>query len=137
MDQKDWGRAGEYWQRYLWLEPEDIDARLELIKAYRQNITTPRDRRRLTSILYYTIGRAPERIELRLQLAENLLELGDFKGADAKADEALEKLASATNDAANAQGVKDLAPSAGALRLWRSAHWRMKKTRRMRKAKKP
>jgi tetratricopeptide (TPR) repeat protein len=87
---EEWGKAAGYYQRYLWLNPDDFDARVALLDAVEQSVATPRDRWRLISMLYETIGLDPsKRIDLRLRLAENLLEWGDYAAAEKHASELL------------------------------------------------
>jgi predicted Zn-dependent protease len=83
-DQKDWGRASAYWQRYLSIAPDDFDARMSLIDAVEKRVTAPRERRRLSLLLHEAIGRAPNndvKVSLLVRVAENLLEMGDYSGA--------------------------------------------------------
>jgi len=107
MADKDWRGATSYLQRYLWTSPGDVDARLKFVDAVRQGVETPGDRRRLSSTLFETIGIAPDRVELRVQLAENLLELGDLFSAKAEAEKYLDLDASKIDqdDAAKARRV--------------------------------
>ena len=123
-ESKDWRCAADYWQRYLWVAPTDIDARLSLIDAVAKGATSPRDRRRLSVLLHETIGLAPSDradlgMDLRVRVAENLLAMGDFVNAYADANEILDgKLPGVQVEARSPEAVKlrrVRALSAGAL----------------------
>jgi Tfp pilus assembly protein PilF len=91
-EEKDWHSAFGYWQRSLWLSPNDFDARLNLIYAFEHCIVSPRDRRRLSLMLHEAVGLAPDRksaLSLQVRVAENLLEMGDYREAYAAADSLL------------------------------------------------
>lgn len=82
---RDWSQAASYYQRYLLLEPDDTKTLVRMVDAYAAGQPTPRRIRRLTSLLYRVLGRVPDRHDLRLMLAENLLKLGDHAGAEQQA----------------------------------------------------
>jgi len=78
-------QAITYLQRYLWIKPNDLERRLQLIDVYEKGVKTPRERGRINSMLYEMLGLAPERNDLRLRLAENLLTLKDYSRAEKEA----------------------------------------------------
>lgn len=84
-DEQKWPQAAGYLGRYLQLEPTDLDARLRLISAVEKSATSGPGRYRLVSLLYQTLGNLPERNDLRLKLAQQLLDLHDFSGAELEA----------------------------------------------------
>jgi tetratricopeptide (TPR) repeat protein len=85
-----WPAAAGYLGRYLQLEPADVDARLRLISAVEKSATSGPGRYRLVSLLYQTLGALPERNDLRLKLAQQLLDLHDFVGAESEARKLLD-----------------------------------------------
>src|SRR5688572_18403113 len=72
-----WPEAANYFARYLQLEPADTDARLRLLAAVEKSDASGPGRYRLVTLLYQTLGELPERDDLRLKLAEQLLSLHD------------------------------------------------------------
>jgi hypothetical protein len=80
-----WPEAAGYLSRYLRLEPGDTEARVRLITAVEQSGNTGPRGVRLVSLLYETLGSMPERGDLRLKLAQQLLDLQDYSGAEAEA----------------------------------------------------
>ncbi len=94
-DAKDWRRAADYWQRYLWLAPNDVEARMNLIDAVEQGAVTPRDRRRLSLMLHESIGLLPDdqaklQLSLRVRVAKNHFAVGDMMSAYQTASDLLE-----------------------------------------------
>ena len=86
LEQKeDWAQATAYYQRYLQLEPEDTKALLQLVQVVAKGPRTRERLNRFNTLLYRTIGRAPERSDLRRMLADNLLDLGRFEEASKEA----------------------------------------------------
>jgi predicted Zn-dependent protease len=105
-----WLPAAAYWQRYLWLKPDDFAARLKLIADRQANLDAGREVRLaaghpesyalgerlfLSKVLRETIGAAgdahPEDVpRLRAQLARNLLEMGEFSAAWDEANKLLD-----------------------------------------------
>ena len=93
QSEEKWSQAMTYLQRYLWIHPDDLDRRLQMIDVYERGIKTNRDRSRLSAMFYETLGmvpkhdpeKAPVRVDLRLRLAENLMSLGDYVRAEEQA----------------------------------------------------
>jgi len=83
--QEKWPQAMAYLQRYLWIKPDDLDKRLQIIDLFEKGLQTPRDRSRLSTMLYEMLGLVPQRLDLRLRLAENLLALRDYSRAEGEA----------------------------------------------------
>ena len=83
---KDWDQATAYYQRYLLLEPDDTQALVEMVEAVAKGERTPARLNRLNGLLYRTIGRVPDRPDLRRMLAENLLKLGAVEEAKTEAE---------------------------------------------------
>ena len=88
--ERKWWKATTYYQRYLLVQPDDTAALVRMVEAYAQGQPTAGGIARLTQLLYRALGHAPERDDLRLMLAENLLKLGDHEEAESEA----QKLAS-------------------------------------------
>lgn len=61
-----------------------------MVEAYAKGQPTPNRRVRLIRLLYQALGRVPERTNLRLLLAENLLDLGDYEEAEREATKLIE-----------------------------------------------
>ncbi len=76
-----WPEAVEYLARYLQVAPADTDARLRLIEAVEKSDPPGSANYRLVSLLYQSLGTLPERDDLRLKLAQLLLDRQDFAGA--------------------------------------------------------
>ena len=87
---EEWAKATSYYQRYLMMVPDDLEARVDMVQAYAQSAQDSRGKRRLTTLLYHTLGFAPMRDDLRMQLAENLLQTGDYAAAEVEANKLLE-----------------------------------------------
>lgn len=81
--------AVNYYQRYLTARPADSDVLVQLVDVYSQGERTGARLRRLNQLLYRTLGQIPDRHDLRVQLADNLLDLGAFKEASTEATSAL------------------------------------------------
>jgi tetratricopeptide (TPR) repeat protein len=84
--EEQWADSTAYYQRYLQIEPEDTQALLQMVKVVASGPNTPDRLGRLNNLLYRTIGRAPERSDLRRMLAENLLQSGAFEEAQKEAE---------------------------------------------------
>lgn len=98
--EEDWAKSANYWQRYLWLEPDDFAAQLKLVEAREQLVKTPRERAFFSLLLHQTIGAAPESdqatiLDLKVRVAKNYLEMGDNANAYGEAFKLLD-LASET-----------------------------------------
>jgi tetratricopeptide (TPR) repeat protein len=89
--QGNWTEATSYYQRYLLLEPENTPALVRMAEAFGKLEPTPNRLSRLNNLLYRALGRAPERDDLRLRLAENLLRLGALEEAQVEAEKLLDK----------------------------------------------
>ena len=63
---QEWEKATSYFQRYLMIVPDDLEARTDMVQSYAQSIQDSRGRRRLTTLLYHTLGFAPQRNDLRM-----------------------------------------------------------------------
>jgi predicted Zn-dependent protease len=87
----DTGQATAYYQRYLAVKPDDTEALIKMVKAYSQGKPNPNRFARLTNLLYQALGRAPDRHDLRLMLAENLLKTGAFEDAETEATKLLDR----------------------------------------------
>lgn len=92
-----WAQAADYWQRYLWLKPDDFSARMKLVEARERLAATPTQRYYLSLLLHDTQGRLPEgddenevKLDLNIRIAKNFLEMGDYAGAYAKAFDLLD-----------------------------------------------
>jgi Tfp pilus assembly protein PilF len=81
-----WAEASNYLTRYLQVEPADTAARLRLVDAVERSSAAGPGKRRLGSLLYQTLGTSPEREDLRLKLAQTLLDLRDFSNAQKQAE---------------------------------------------------
>ena len=81
-----WPEAMAYFQRYLILQPNDLEARLKLVEVFARQAETPSSNRRLVALLYQTLGLAPKEEGLQLQLAETLLKTGEFAAAQMEAE---------------------------------------------------
>jgi len=97
--EKEWSKATSYYQRYLLLEPEDTEAIVRMVEAYAKGQSTPNRIARLTRMLYQALGHSPERTDLRLLLAENLLKSGNYDAAEDEAKNLIEKGAPETPEA--------------------------------------
>ena len=84
QDEK-WGEAAGYLSRYLQLEPSDTDVRVRLISAVERSADTAARRYRLVTLLYESVGSFPKRTDLRLKLAQQLLDMRDFSSAEVEA----------------------------------------------------
>jgi tetratricopeptide (TPR) repeat protein len=82
----DLSQAAAYYQRYLLLQPADTRALIQLVETVAEGEPTPDRLNRVTNLLYRTVGRVPERSDLRRMLAENLLRLGAYEEAKREAD---------------------------------------------------
>ncbi|MBN1854028.1 MAG: tetratricopeptide repeat protein [Pirellulales bacterium] len=82
---QEWSKVANALQRYLLLHPGDSAVRIRTIEVYAKAAETARDKQRLIQYLYQAIGLNPERSDLQLQLAENLLQLGEFAAAEKEA----------------------------------------------------
>jgi len=98
--QEKWPEAASYLGRYLQLEPTDAEVRVRLIAAVEKSAVTGPGRYRLVSLLYQTLGALPERDDLRLKLAQQLLDLQDFAGAETQAKKLLDSKDDETRRAA-------------------------------------
>lgn len=87
---RDWAQATSYYQRYLAINPEDTEVLVKLVKAYAQGEPNPNRIARLNTLLYQTLGRVPDRDDLRRLLAENLLKIGSFAEAGTEAKKLLD-----------------------------------------------
>jgi len=96
---QNWSDATTYYQRYLLLRPDDTDAMVKLIDVYAQSEPASNRLPRLNALLYRTLGRIPNRDDLRIKLAENLLQLGAFEEAEEEANTVLEKAPEHARDA--------------------------------------
>ncbi len=85
-----WQEATAYFQRYLMLKPDDLEARFQLVHSYTQQAQTLKSKHHLTALLYQTLGLASEKEDLRLQLAETLLETGQFAAAQEEAEKLID-----------------------------------------------
>ena len=83
--EKNWAQATVYYQRYSLLEPDDTQALVKLVEVTAKREPTPEGLYQLNNLLYRTIGRVPERHDLRRMLAENLLKLGAVEEAEKEA----------------------------------------------------
>lgn len=87
-----WLTAAEYVNRYLSLQPEDLDARVRLAEDYSKGADTPQRKFRAVDLYYRAIGLTKDITEkadvvqsLRIGLTENLLALGRFQNATEQA----------------------------------------------------
>lgn len=80
-----WAEAAAYYQRYLLADPDNTEVLVQLIGVLNRGEPTPRKLHQLNDLLYRTLGRLPEREDLRLLLAENLLKTGSWTEAEAEA----------------------------------------------------
>lgn len=83
--EQEWGEAAAYYQRYLFADPDNTEVLVQLIGVLNRGEPTYRKLRQLNDLLYRTLGRLPEREDLRLLLAENLLKTGAWTEAEAEA----------------------------------------------------
>jgi predicted Zn-dependent protease len=107
---EDWFKAAGYYQQYLSMKPEDVDALTSLADALSHVAQTGAQRTRLTSILYQSLGRQEGNYDLRLRLAENLLATGNLDAAFEEAG----KLSDNKEYSAKAARIRALALYAGA-----------------------
>lgn len=84
-----WRDAAGYLRRYLQFNPDDVNARVRLVEAVEKSPRSLQQQHYLQGLLYQTLGLQPERHDLRLKLANQLLDSGDFAGAENEAKEAL------------------------------------------------
>ena len=89
-----WLVAAEYVNRYLRLEPDDVDARIRLAVDYERGANTPGRKSRAADLYYRAIGlagKSPDKAKtlrnLHEQLAEVLLTLGRYRDAEKQAIE--------------------------------------------------
>ena len=83
-----WKEAAANLARYLQFHPDNVEQRLRLVTDLsRVEPQTPRSRRRLTVALYEVLGLAPDRHDMRLLLADNLLQLRQFTAAQELAED--------------------------------------------------
>jgi hypothetical protein len=117
-DQQEWRQAAAYWQRYLWLEPDDFDARLKLVDAVGRVNVTRNDRRRFSVLLHETIGMAGRRPEaqadLQLRVTENQLDMGLYSEAYASARVLLSRSSWASDHPDHAAKLRRVRALAGA-----------------------
>lgn len=95
-DDGKWSEAAFYLRRYLQINPaaeNSRDIRVRLIHALEQDASSPAQRRQLVALLYEALGQFNEfeRDDLRIKLAEQHLELGQFPQAGAMAESVLKK----------------------------------------------
>lgn len=83
--EENWAQATVYYQRYALLEPDDTQALVKLVEVTAKREPTAEGLYQLNNLLYRTIGRVPERHDLRRMLAENLLKLGAVEEAEKEA----------------------------------------------------
>ena len=100
-EDKKWGRASNYYQRYLLLDPDNTDVLVRLVEAYSKGPKEFQRTLRLNKLLYQTLGRVSERDDLQLMLAENLLLIGNY----AKAEEEAKKVQASAEEASEAKKV--------------------------------
>ncbi|MEO2048790.1 MAG: tetratricopeptide repeat protein [Pirellulales bacterium] len=86
---EEWAQSTSYFERYLMLRPADLDARVGMVESYAKSIQSSRGNRRLARLLYQVLGLVPNRDDLRLRLAEELLKIGDLKVASLEAKKLL------------------------------------------------
>ncbi|QDU55669.1 tetratricopeptide repeat protein [Aeoliella mucimassa] len=82
--------AASYYQRYLLANPGNTEALLGLIKAYSEGPQSPARLQQLNQMIYRALGRDPEQVALRIQLAENLYKLGSYAEAERESQTVLE-----------------------------------------------
>jgi exosortase len=101
QQQNRWTDALEYVQRYLQVFPEDVDARIQLAEIF-DHIAVEFPAKIPAAERLYTlaIGLVPDRSDLRVRHAEQLIELGRFQEAVKEASEALRL------EASNAQALR-------------------------------
>jgi tetratricopeptide (TPR) repeat protein len=81
----EWGQAAAYYQRYLITDPANTDVLVQLIEVLNRGELTAGKFYQLNNLLYRTLGQLPEREDLRLMLAENLLKGGQWANAATEA----------------------------------------------------
>lgn len=86
-----WNEATTYYQRYLLFQPDDSEGLVGLVEAYSKGEPSRGRSGRLVGLLYRTLGRAPERHDLRLLLSENLLRVGSFLEAEKEASKLIDE----------------------------------------------
>jgi tetratricopeptide (TPR) repeat protein len=84
-----WRDAAGYLKRYLRFNPDDLNARVRLVEAVEKSPRSLQQQHYLLGLLHQTLGLQPERHDLRLKLANLLLESNDFAGAETEAQKAL------------------------------------------------
>ncbi|MCC6493247.1 MAG: tetratricopeptide repeat protein [Pirellulales bacterium] len=99
-----WAKAASYYQQYLAMHPEDDRALARLADALSHDAKTTQQQYRVNAVLYRTLGRTDDD-GLRIELAENLLDLGQVEEALKEA----KKLVDSPTFAARAQRVRALA----------------------------
>jgi tetratricopeptide (TPR) repeat protein len=86
-EQSEWFKAADYLDRYLRIEPGDLQARVRLASDYGRAAVTPPQKLRAIDLYYkvLSVGRFPEERQLRERLAELLLETGRLPDAERQA----------------------------------------------------
>ena len=54
--EEEWGEAADYLQRYVRMEPDDVQARIRLVRALDRAATDGRAKQRLVGAYYQTLG---------------------------------------------------------------------------------
>lgn len=98
-ESQQWASATGYYQRYLILNPADSDVLINLVESYAKIAQSPAQRAGLTRLLYRALGRAPDRTDLRLMLAQSLLETGAYAKARSEADKLITPESAEADDA--------------------------------------
>ncbi len=86
--QKDWRGAAGYLQRYLQLNPANVDARIKLADAI--STFAPEQHERLVTLRRELVGLAQDRPDLHLKLAQELLATNQFAEAGNEAERAVD-----------------------------------------------
>ena len=80
-----WFDAAGYLRRYVRTNPDDLETRVRLVEVVGHLAGTPAGARSYEALLYETLGLLPDRSDLRIKLAEKLLQTGQFVEAEAEA----------------------------------------------------
>ena len=107
-EEQDWSAAISYYQRYLFLRPDDSETVVRMVDVHAKRKMTPKRMASLTPLLYRALGHASDRTDLRLILAQNLLELGEYEQAELEADNLLSPPGNQAPEAPQARKIKAL-----------------------------
>jgi len=85
-----WADAASALRDYLWLSPDDVEARIRLAKMLDRSADNAKSKFKAVSHYYHALGLAPDQIDLIERLSVLLVELGGYPPAEQQAERLLE-----------------------------------------------